>query len=86
MKKVFLKSFMMAATLMLSTEAQADIVCRGKPTEVIVDRYSYIEANFGFGYIYLCNLDSDVTVPYSAMKSCLVYALPSAGSTRFSSP
>lgn len=78
MKKAFVKSLAMTVVLMFSTEAQADIVCRGKPTSVVVDRYSFVATDFGFGYIYLCNLDFDVTAPYSAMKSACAALLSQA--------
>ena len=53
----------------LSTTAQADIICRGKPTFVLIDHNAYVNAEFGFGPIYFCNLDTEVTFPYVALKS-----------------
>jgi hypothetical protein len=64
-----LRSIAAFAVLISSTYAQADIICRGKPTDVVVDNNAFVASNFGFGPIYFCNLSSDVNAPYVALKA-----------------
>lgn len=53
----------------LSTTAQADVICRGKPAYVVIDHSAFVNSDLGFGPLYFCNLDYEVTFPYVALKS-----------------
>ena len=64
-----LRAMVAIFTVVYSTSAQADIICRGTPAWVVVDANAFVEADFGFGPMYFCNLNSDVSNAYATLKA-----------------
>jgi hypothetical protein len=84
-KAFHLMSAMLAATILnISTMASADVICRGRVQAVIVGTNGYLNVNWGFDWIYLCNVNADTASPSTVIgketcKSIMSQAMTAMG-------